>query len=127
MYQDGDRIVGTTYTDAGPVQVEGTFLFRTDDPEEYIQDIVIRTDDGRTIYIDEQEARLKQRGPLTVDEAADFVAGNLDMDDDLYERLYTYYTSPQRGPDAMPYGTAKARTGDPQQWIYHQLTREYAN
>jgi len=29
-------------------------MFRTDDPEEYIQDIVIRDEDGNTVYIDEQ-------------------------------------------------------------------------
>ncbi len=30
---------------------------------------------------------------------------------DLYERLYDYYSVD------MPYGTAKARTGDPDAWI----------
>lgn len=58
MFQVGDIVEGTTYTNDGPVQVVGAFMFRTDDPEEYIQDVVIRTADGETVYIDEQEAHL---------------------------------------------------------------------
>lgn len=58
MYEVGQRIKGWVLDDQGnDVQIEGAFLFRTDDPEEHIQDIVIRTDDGKTVYIDEQEAR----------------------------------------------------------------------
>lgn len=58
MYEVGQRIKGWVMDDQGnDVQVEGSFLFRTDDPEEHIQDIVIRTDAGKTVYIDEQEAR----------------------------------------------------------------------
>jgi hypothetical protein len=34
-----------------------------------------------------------------------------DMSDDLYDALYDYYF------DDMPYGTKKARTGDPHEWI----------
>lgn len=46
---------GYVYGDNGDmVLVEGEFMFRTDDPEEYNQDIVVRTKDGRVIYIDEQ-------------------------------------------------------------------------
>lgn len=48
-------IKGYVYDDAGnEILVEGEFVCRTDDPEEYIQDIVIRTSEGRTVYIDEQ-------------------------------------------------------------------------
>ena len=57
-YTVGQRIVGSIIDDAGnDVEVEGVFMFRTDDPEEHIQDIVIKTDDGQTVYIDEQDAR----------------------------------------------------------------------
>ena len=35
--------------------------------------------------------------------------------DDLYEKLFDYFMS------EMPYGTAKARTGDPDQWIVNRL------
>jgi hypothetical protein len=34
-----------------------------------------------------------------------------DMDNDLYDALYDYYF------DDMPYGTKKARTGDPHEWV----------
>lgn len=57
MYQIGDIVEGTTYPHTGPEKVVGAFQFRTDDPEEYIQDIVVRTADGKTVYINEQEAR----------------------------------------------------------------------
>lgn len=40
---------------------------------------------------------------------------NGDLDDDLYSALYDYYF------DDMPYGTKKARTGDPYEWISERL------
>ena len=58
MFQVGDMVQGYSYDAQGnEVLVVGAFMFRTDDPEEYIQDIVIRTADGRTVYLDEQGAR----------------------------------------------------------------------
>ena len=41
----------------------------------------------------------------------------MDMDDDLYEALYDYYVD----SGEMPYGIAKARTGDPYQWVYNRF------
>jgi hypothetical protein len=38
-----------------------------------------------------------------------------ELDDDLYEALYDYYF------DDMPYGTKKARTGDPYEWVSQRL------
>lgn len=55
MFEAGTRVTGYTYTDEGRVQVEGVVVFRTDDPEEYIQDYVIQQDDGVNVYCDEQE------------------------------------------------------------------------
>lgn len=58
MFKPGDQVIGYTLDDKGDyVHVEGAFMFRTDDPEEYIQDVVIKTADGRVVYIDEQDAR----------------------------------------------------------------------
>lgn len=58
MFQVGDMVQGYSYDEQGSeVLVVGAFMFRTDDPEEYIQDIVVRTSDGRTVYLDEQGAR----------------------------------------------------------------------
>ena len=58
MFQVGDLIEGFEYTAAGDeVKVVGTYVCTTDDPEEMIQDIIIETEDGRTVYIDEQVAR----------------------------------------------------------------------
>jgi hypothetical protein len=58
VFNPGDLVKGFIYTrNCERVAVTGEFLFRTDDPEEYIQDIVIRDKEGAIHYIDEQEAR----------------------------------------------------------------------
>jgi hypothetical protein len=58
MFEVGDMVQGYDYDNEGnEVLVVGAFMFRTDDPEEYIQDIVVRTAEGKTVYIDEQVAR----------------------------------------------------------------------
>ena len=43
-----------------------------------------------------------------------------DLSDDLYNALFDYYSD----SGEMPYGTAKARTGDPYEWITQRLDRE---
>ena len=40
------------------------------------------------------------------------------MSDDLYDALYDYYF------DDMPYGTKKARTGDPREWISDRFAQD---
>lgn len=54
---------------------------------------------------------------------ADFKAGgDLDDNPDFYEALFAYYS--ELGPeDGMPYGTQKARDGDPVQWIADKLDK----
>lgn len=51
------RIVeGYVYSEDGePKLVQGEFLMETDDPDEYTQDVVIRTADGTILYIDAQD------------------------------------------------------------------------
>jgi hypothetical protein len=49
-------------------------------------------------------------------------AVNPEVVEDNFDALYEYYTSPDRKAAAMPYGTAKARAGDPYQWIEEQLS-----
>lgn len=49
-------------------------------------------------------------------EVKDFELGH-DLDDDLYHALFDYYNL----HGEMPYGIAKARTGDPFEWIAQQL------
>ena len=41
-----------------------------------------------------------------------------DMSDDLYDALYDYYF------DDMPYGTKKARTGDPYEWVADRFAND---
>jgi hypothetical protein len=40
-----------------------------------------------------------------------------DLDDDLYDALFDYYSD----TGEMPYGTAKARDGDPYEWVAQNL------
>lgn len=47
------------------------------------------------------------------------------LEGELFERLFTYYTDPARGEDMMPYGVAKARDGDPYEWIYSRLAESF--
>ena len=52
------------------------------------------------------------------DEIANLRSGNKDdMSDDLFQDFFDHYCN----NGEMPYGTAKARTGDPHQWIYYRL------
>ena len=44
-----------------------------------------------------------------------------DMDTDLYEALFDYYFN----AGEMPYGTAKARTGDPYEWVSRRFEQDY--
>ena len=52
-------------------------------------------------------------------ETKNFVAGQ-DLDNDLYEALYDYYSD----NGEMPYGVAKARTGDPFTWVTDKFADE---
>ena len=40
-------------------------------------------------------------------------------DDELSDKLYNMYV------DEMPYGTQKARDGDPYEWIYERLVSDF--
>jgi hypothetical protein len=52
-------------------------------------------------------------------ETKNFLAGN-DLDSDLYDALYDYYSD----NGEMPYGVAKARDGDPYQWVGNRFADE---
>jgi len=52
-------------------------------------------------------------------EVKDFAAG-ADLTDELYHALYDYYFL----HGEMPYGTAKARDGDPYEWIHQRFDRD---
>jgi len=45
----------------------------------------------------------------------------MEMDTEIFDLLYEYYL-----PE-MPYGIAKARTGDPYEWIYGRIEFEYGS
>jgi hypothetical protein len=54
-------------------------------------------------------------------EVKQFMANpDMDMDDDLYEALFDYYLD----SGEIPYGIAKARTGDPHQWVYNRFQED---
>ncbi len=52
-------------------------------------------------------------------EVKQFESGE-ELDSNLYDALYDYYSL----NGEMPYGTAKARTGDPMEWVADKLYRE---
>ena len=52
-------------------------------------------------------------------EVAQFEQG-ADLDDNLYDALYDYYAN----SGEMPYGTMKARSGDPYEWVSDRLDQE---
>lgn len=55
-------------------------------------------------------------------EVKNFVAGE-ELDNDLYEALFDYYCD----MGEMPYGTAKARDGDPFEWVMNRFDRDVQN
>jgi hypothetical protein len=56
MYTVGQLLQGERYSDNGETEVlTGTFCFRTDDPEEYIQDIVLDVPGKGRVYFDERD------------------------------------------------------------------------
>ncbi len=61
---------------------------------------------------------------LTIDESTlmpDFIAGDLDFyGTTAYDKLYEYFCN----SGEMPYGIAKARTGDPDLWILERLEEQ---
>lgn len=60
--------------------------------------------------------------PLTDEQVKAILNDDFDvLDGDDYIRLYEYYL-----PD-MPYGTAKARDGDPNEWIFNRLEDDFKN
>ena len=69
--------------------------------------------------IDESGETLEHILDRFKNEVKRFEAGE-DLDNDLYDALFDYYAS----SGEMPYGTMKARTGDPYEWITQRLDQE---
>lgn len=55
--------------------------------------------------------------PYSDDEVIAIIEDDTVMDADIFDKLFTYYCN----SGEMPYGTAKARDGDPGQWIFDAL------
>lgn len=57
-----------------------------------------------------------------IDTIRKVVSGEMDiinLDENLFEKLCKFYEQD------MPYGTQKARDGDPLEWILHRLEADY--
>lgn len=50
---------------------------------------------------------------------AEFVQSGSELPDELNQKLFDFFCD----TDQMPYGTAKARDGDPYEWIQERLER----
>ena len=61
---------------------------------------------------------MAQQSPLTSEEIAAFVTIG-ELSQDAFDRCYDFWLS------EMPYGTAKARTGDPYEWVNDKLVSIY--
>lgn len=81
MFNVGDMVQGYIYNDQDEeVLVVGAFMCYTDDPEEMYQDVIVRTSDGRTVYLDGQEARpYNPRGQAWVGSLNDGVPNYFDQ------------------------------------------------
>jgi hypothetical protein len=49
------------------------------------------------------------------------LVNNMGLSDAQFDYFYEYYSNNGQ----MPYGVAKARTGDPYDWVDAQITKEY--
>ncbi len=67
------------------------------------------------------EGMAKKLLPLTDDEVGLYLRGKLEIEGDVYQRLFEHYG------EEIPYGIAKARTGDPYAWIERRLQEEFAH
>jgi len=56
-----------------------------------------------------------QLQPIEVDQLIAFAEDNADLSADLYSKVFDHFCF------EMPYGTAKARTGDPYEWLGDRL------
>lgn len=65
--------------------------------------------------------------PEELEELRSYVNGDVDpanfISSPVYEKMFEYYMN----SGEMPYGIAKARTGDPDQWIIDQVVQDYGN
>ena len=52
------------------------------------------------------------------------IVNNCEITDEEFSKLYEYYAF---NTNEMPYGTMKARTGDPDQWILKELEKRVNN
>ena len=52
---------------------------------------------------------------------AEYLEGEDDLDEAVFELVYSHYMD----SGEMPYGVAKARDGDPYEWIFNELSREF--
>ena len=66
--------------------------------------------------LDEDKSKLDHILDRFKYEVRNFEQGG-DLDDDLYDALFDYYSD----TGEMPYGTAKARDGDPYEWVAQNL------
>ena len=60
---------------------------------------------------------------ITADQANQAIEAleqNGEIDDEVYEVMFSHYCD----SGEMPYGTAKARDGDPYEWVYGRVADE---
>jgi hypothetical protein len=80
---------------------------------------------GKKIKEDAGHSILDIITPEELERLRGYVAGNGELytDELLFDKLYSYYVN----SGEMPYGVAKARTGDPDLWILDQVQADYGD
>jgi hypothetical protein len=102
---------------AQPPVTEGDNLATFEELNSMLKHAGVPVAEGR--ILDEGGETLQHILDRFKNEVRRFEAGD-ELDSDLYDALFDYYAS--RGD--MPYGTMKARTGDPFEWITDRLDQE---
>jgi len=76
----------------------------------------VKEDDGEELSYEQEQLR-QSIGDDMFDAVKLAVEQSAEIPEDIYDALYDYYTE----SGEMPYGTAKARDGDPVEWIQERL------
>ena len=118
------QIVEMTITDIGndKITVESSrpdYLdFDKDGDEEESMKKALKDKDDHTVDEGQNnDAELQDIVSSMSNDVAEFYSG-AEMSSDLYEKLYDYYSQ------EMPYGTQKARDGDPMNWISDRFLQD---
>lgn len=111
----GDYVTGHYIKDDTIIKVSGEFVGMADhNPTSVWQDVMVKTSDG-VRYINEE---VLECFPLSSSEIKNIIDEG-DISEYQFDKLISYFQ------EDIPYGTLKARDGDPYNWICEKLTEMF--